>query len=215
MTDTSGKQVSLEEAAGLFLARLSPEDREASKPEVYNFVRWFGRQRMLANLTAPEIANYAQRLSLSDIDYSRKLSLLRSFLTHAKKAGWSQTNLAVHLKARKAKSVPSPSGRQGLPEVIQLTRQGYAELEGELNVLKSKRPELIDQIRRAAADKDFRENAPLAAAREQLGHLEGRIKELEETLKAAHIEINKKPECYLPTSKADFSFQTEYSLAIE
>ncbi len=71
--------------------------------------------------------------------------------------------------------------------MIELTRQGYDELESELNALKDKRPELIEQIRRAAADKDFKENAPLTAAREQRGHLEGRIKELEATLKAAKV----------------------------
>jgi transcription elongation factor GreA len=42
-------------------------------------------------------------------------------------------------------------------------------------------------MRRAAADKDFRENAPLDAAREQKGHIDGRIRELEETLKLAAI----------------------------
>lgn len=42
-------------------------------------------------------------------------------------------------------------------------------------------------MRRAAADKDFRENAPLEVAREQRGQLEGRIKELEEAVKSAII----------------------------
>jgi transcription elongation factor GreA len=57
-------------------------------------------------------------------------------------------------------------------------------MEKEMAVLKSKRPQIIDEIRRAAADKDFRENAPLAAAREDLSYLEGRIKKLEEMLKS-------------------------------
>jgi len=45
----------------------------------------------------------------------------------------------------------------------------------------------VADIKRAAADKDFRENAPLDAAREQLSYLEGRLKELEAVLKAAVI----------------------------
>ena len=177
----------LEEAAGQFLARLPSGEREVSQPEIYKFVRWFGRERELASITAREVANYAERLSLSDTDYGRKLDQLRAFLAHAKKTGWNKVNLAVHLKAKKAKASSSPANRQGLPEIIELTPQGYAELENELNSLKDRRPELIEQIRRAAADKDFKENAPLAAAREQRGHLEGRIKELEETLKAARV----------------------------
>jgi len=187
MANTSSESPGLGEAAGLFLAKLSPEKREVSQPAVHKFVRWYGRDRPLAGLTAPEVANYAERLSLSDTDYNKKLELIRAFLSYAKKAGWSKLNLATHLKAKKAKADSGTSAKQGVLEVIPLTRQGYAELEAELFVLKSKRPQLIEEMRRAAADKDFRENAPLAAAREQRGHLEGKIRELEETLKAATI----------------------------
>lgn len=187
MTDKSATNITLEEAASQFLSRLTAEEREISQPEIYRFVRWFGRERVLDRLNAREMAGYAGRLSPSDTGYGRKLEQLRAFLTHAKKAGWSRANLAVHLKEKKVKEGSSPAVKQGAPEVVELTRQGYTELENELNALKSKRPELIEQIRRAAADKDFRENAPLAAARERRGHLEGRIRELEETLKAARI----------------------------
>jgi len=202
MTDKNIPNISLEEAAGKFLARLTAEEREVSQPEVYKFVRWFGRERALASLSAREVANYAERLSLSDTDYGRKLDRLRAFLTHSKKTGWSKANLAVYLKTKKTKDRSVPLARQGLPEVIELTSQGYAGLENELNALKNKRPELIDQIRRAAADKDFRENAPLAAAREQRGHLEGRIRELEETFKAARI-IDEKLKSGLKSSIGD------------
>jgi transcription elongation factor GreA len=73
-----------------------------------------------------------------------------------------------------------------------LTRQGYAELETELAALKSKRLDAIDEVRRAAADKDFRENVPLEAAREQRGQLEGRILKLEGTLKSAVVMDEKR-----------------------
>ena len=185
MVNDDSRNPSLGDAATRFLAKLSSQEREASQPEVYKFVRWYGWERPFAGLAAPEVASYAERLSLSDTDYGRKLDQLRVFLTHAKKEGWSKANLTVHLKAKKAKAGPSTA--KGLPEVIELTRQGYDEMKSELDALKAKRPELIEQIRRAAADKDFKENAPLAAAREQRGHLEGRIKELEETLKAAKV----------------------------
>ena len=193
MTSSDSTNPSLSEAASRFLAKLSPSEREASQQEVYKFVRWYGRERPFAGLTAPEVGNYAERLSLSDTDYSKKLEQIRGFLAYAKKEGWSKTNLATHLKAKKGKGEPQPSVKRGLPETIPLTGEGYAELEAELATLKSKRPLLIEEIRRAAADKDFRENAPLAAAREKRGHLEGRINELEETLKAAVI-INGKQE---------------------
>ena len=66
-----------------------------------------------------------------------------------------------------------------------MTRQGYDQIKQELESLRSKRPQTIDEISRAAADKDFRENAPLDAAREKLAHIDGRIRELEATMKSA------------------------------
>jgi transcription elongation factor GreA len=60
-------------------------------------------------------------------------------------------------------------------------------LERELGDLKNQRSQVIEEMQKAAADKDFRENAPLAAAREQKSHLDGRIKELESTLNQAKI----------------------------
>ncbi|KPK22499.1 MAG: hypothetical protein AMJ70_05915 [Dehalococcoidia bacterium SG8_51_3] len=60
-------------------------------------------------------------------------------------------------------------------------------MDEELANLKHQRAQLIEDIQKAAADKDFRENAPLAAAREQKAHVEGRIKEIESTLNKAKI----------------------------
>lgn len=199
MTNDDSQNPSLGEAAGRFLTKLPPEEREISQQEVYRFMRWYGRERPLARLTAPEVANYAERLSLSDTDYTKKLELIRAFLTYVKKEGWSKTNLATHLKTKKVKTALSASTKQGLPEAASLTRQGYTGMEAELEVLKSKRLEVIDDMRRAAADKDFRENAPLDAAREQRSHLEGRIRELEHTLKSATI-IDGKQEPTLKTA---------------
>ncbi len=185
---------SLGEAANRFLPSLSSGERGASQQEIYKFVRWFGWERPFAELTCGEIANYAERLSTSDTDYIKKLGLLRVFLVYAKRQGWSKTNLAVHLKARKGKIGVSSLSRQSLSENVLLTRQGYTKLEAELAIRHSKRAEASEEIRRAAADKDFHENAPLQAAREQRGHLEGRIKELEEALKlAVVIDEKQKP----------------------
>jgi len=177
----------LGEAASRFLTQLPAEDRGASQQEIYKFVRWYGRERPFAGIRAPEIANYAERLSQSDTDYARKLEMVRSFLTYARKEGWSKANLAVHLKARKSKTRPRASSGQSKRESVTLTQQGYDELQAELTALRNKRPQIIDDMRRAAADKDFSENAPLDAAKEQRGYIEGRIMELEEILNSATI----------------------------
>ena len=191
---TNGNQnPHLGQAASQFLASITAEARKASQQEVYRFARWYGLERPLDSLTAHEVANYAERLSLSDTDYAKKLELIRAFLVYGKKEGWSRTNLATHLKTKKVKTKVPRSSRGGLPQTISLTPQGYAELQAELTTLKDKRLQAIDEIHKAAADKDFRENAPLEAAREQHGQLEGRIKELEEAMKSATI-IDEKQE---------------------
>ena len=73
------------------------------------------------------------------------------------------------------------------PEAISITQEGYDGLKAELETLKDARYKIIGEITLAAADKDFRENAPLHAAREQRGKIEGRIMEVEAILKAAVI----------------------------
>lgn len=181
----------LGEAASHFLASLPAEERGKSQPAVYGFVRWYGWERHFDELTAHGLENYTEQLSLTQSNYAQTLEIIRSFLLYAKKQGWSKTNLAIHLKTKKVKVV-TPSPRQELPQAVSLTQQGYARLEAELAELKSRRLELIDEMRRAAADKDFRENAPLDAAREERGRLEGRIRELEQILKSATI-IEEKP----------------------
>jgi len=181
------QSLSLGDAAGRFLVSLSSEEREMSRQEVCRFARWYGWERPFAGLAPPDIASYAQRLSLSDTDYTKKLELIRAFLVYARKEGWSKSNLAVHLKTRKGRSSVRSASKRSAPEAVRLTRQGYAEMEAELAALKGKRPQIIEEISKAAADKDFRENAPLDAAKEQHGYLEGRIRELEEALKLAVI----------------------------
>lgn len=197
--DSISQSLSLGEAASRFLASLSPEERGRSQQEVYGFIRWYGWERPFARLTASEVANYAERLSSSDTDYRKKLELVRAFLVYAKKEGWTRTSLATHLKIKVGKTRLHPVGKHGLPVTVSLTQEGYTELQNELAALKTKRPQVIDEMRRAAADKDFRENAPLQAAREKRSQMEGRIRELEETLRSATI-IDGKHEVVLKVS---------------
>ncbi|UCH43175.1 MAG: GreA/GreB family elongation factor [Dehalococcoidales bacterium] len=185
--DGDHQSIDLGQAYGHFIANLPPEDRWASQQELYRFVRWFGEDRSLSGLTAAEVGNYAERLSFSDTDYTRKLELVRAFLVYARKKGWSRTNLASHLRTRKGKSRPVSSPVQEQKEAVFLSRPGYIELENELEELKAKRLDSIEEVRRAAADKDFRENVPLEAARERRGKIEGQILELESILKSAVI----------------------------
>ena len=187
MSDES-QNINLGEAADRFLLTLPVEERSASRQEIYKFVRWFGAEHALSGLTGAEVAKYAEHFSVSDAGYAEKLDQIRSLLTWSRKEGLSKTNLAANLKTKKEKTRRELSPRAAqTSDTLLLTKQGYADLEAELAALKAKRPALIEEIQRAAADKDFRENVPLHAAREVRGHLEGRILELEKMLKSAAI----------------------------
>ena len=168
----------LGEAVTLYLGKLGAKNREDSQSEVYKFARWCGWESSFATLAGPAVAGYAETINVSDLDYDKKFSILRGFLAYAKKAGWSQTNLSTHLKSKKGKSGPvrKAGSKNNQPEPIPLTQQRFDEMKAELEKLKKRSTDLMGEIQRAAADKDFRENAPLHAAREERGHVEGRIK---------------------------------------
>ena len=69
-----------------------------------------------------------------------------------------------------------------------ITLQGAQRLRAELEELKSvKRPAVINAIAEARAHGDLKENAEYAAAREQQGFIEGRIKQLEAELSHAQV----------------------------
>jgi transcription elongation factor GreA len=113
---------------------------------------------------------------------------VRDFLTYARKSGFLSENLAVHVKmpkaARKSASrVAAPTD----PTSVWLTQQGYDQLQERLVWLQEEMVSAAAEIKKAAADKDVRENAPLEAAREHLGQLDGRRRETEEALKLAQV----------------------------
>jgi transcription elongation factor GreA len=69
-----------------------------------------------------------------------------------------------------------------------LTRQGYDKLRNELHYLQTtKRREIIEAIATARAHGDLKENAEYDAAKNEQGHLEKRIAELNDILSTATV----------------------------
>ncbi len=184
---TNKKAMSLAEAAKLYLSGVKSSEAGFNRQVINQFVRWFGRERLISKIIAEEIAGYAQRMSSSDVESQRKLDILKAFLAYAAKAGWTGKNMSVHLKARKNKTRTAAADSKKQRQAVSLSEQGYQAIQKELAELKEKRPQIVEEIRKAAADKDFRENAPLHAAKERMGHVEGKIMELEEAIKSAII----------------------------
>ncbi len=76
---------------------------------------------------------------------------------------------------------------------ISLTKTGKEKLEQELEGLKkTKRPQVIERIKRAKDFGDLSENAEYEDARNEQSFVEGRIQEIEYILKYAQIVENGK-----------------------
>lgn len=72
--------------------------------------------------------------------------------------------------------------------VNEISPQGKAEAEAELEELREvKRPAIVAAIKAAREEGDLSENAEYHAAREEQGHLEARIRMLEELLSSAEV----------------------------
>lgn len=74
-----------------------------------------------------------------------------------------------------------------MKKVYQITKEGKAELEQELESLKSRRGEIAEKIATARDFGDLSENAEYDAAREEQGLVETRVAEIEEILQQAEI----------------------------
>lgn len=180
--DNADQNPTLAEVAEAYLAHLPSEKRAQAQAETLRFIRWLGASRRARDISPVDVASYGEQISPS------AAKPLRSFLAYIRKKSPGGISLVPHLRARnpssKKTAVVWPTAHRGQ---VTLTAEGYAKLEKELAGLKSQRSQVLEEIQIAAADKDFRENAPLAAAREQKSHLDGRIKEIESTLSQAKI----------------------------
>lgn len=77
---------------------------------------------------------------------------------------------------------------QVAPKDVYLTAEGLSELKKEYQELtQGKRPEVLSRISQARTLGDLSENAEYTAGREELSFIDGRIAELEELLKNAHL----------------------------
>jgi transcription elongation factor GreA len=180
------------DAVARFLATLKPDDRQRSQAELLRLARWFGSERDAAALTGPEVASYAEGIGENVTDGPARVDAVRRFLVYLHKSQITEGNLSKHVPVRRA---PQKKRRAGgaatavaqAPDETHLTPEGHAALLRELEELKEKRLHVAAELKRAMADKDFRENAPLDAARDAQGHLERRIRDIEAMLKRAVV----------------------------
>lgn len=186
----SGESMTLLEAVGAYSGSIKAGDNhEELHRELYRFVNWCGSDRVLSDIGPPEVGEYADHVAGSGTtpQAAQRLHIIRDFLSYAKKKGLVDTNLAQHVRIRKSMTRAGKSRAGGAPESVELTHEGHAQMVAQMKSLRTERAALAIQIQKAAADKDVRENVPLEAAREQSGHVDARIRNIEETLKSAVI----------------------------
>jgi len=187
MTDDHG---SLSDIATLFL-QSSGSKAVIGQQDLLRFVRWFSRDQRLELLMPMEVQFYAEQLSLGTPDAEEKLQVVRDFLMFAKQRGFIDQNLARHVRARRSKRSLTKNNRPSLlgssTTTAFLTAEGYTELKDRLVWLREEATRATFEIRKAAADKDVRENAPLEAAKQYHGQILSRIRDAEATMARAQV----------------------------
>ena len=182
-------ELPLGEAVAAYVNSLSVEERSVSGNLLQRFVRWYGSVRAISSLSPADLDRYQEHLASQGVDASRYLAALKEFLAEAHRQGLTTRNLAPHVRLRKRSRdrTHRPEGGRTEAQVVEVTPAGYEALKLELQRLEEERPRVVEEVQRARADGDLRENAPYHAARQHLGEIEGRINQLRALLNAAVI----------------------------
>jgi transcription elongation factor GreA len=181
--------ISVSKAATHYLNSLGSNKAQEERPQVEHFVEWIGGDREVASLTSDDIRSFAASEQERHGGDSPDPEPVRGFLAYSSRLAFTSENLVPFL------GLPGGTGGARGNEAAHelggnayyVTLEGLAALEREVEELKGRRPEIAESLRAAMADKDFRENAPLDAARDAQAHLEARIRSIEDQLRHAVI----------------------------
>lgn len=181
--------ISVRETVDHFLNSLDSDKAKAERPSVEQFMEWVGADRQMSDLTGDEISKYVEQETTAEQD-ELLVEPLRALLAYSSRLAFTTENLVpfLHLSG----DAGGARGGAGAEDELggaayHMTREGLENLERELEELKGQRPEIAEKLHAAMADKDFRENAPLDAARDEQAHLESRIRDAEDRLRHAVI----------------------------
>jgi transcription elongation factor GreA len=182
-------ELTLGEAVRNYISALAPTERPTTVPVLQGFARWFGPERSLHEIDAVQLERYQEQMAAGGVDPASRLEPLRSFLSDARSKKLIPVALASYVKIKRKTAAERLSlGRPVAVQTIDVTRAGFEQLQGELQRLEGEElPLAIAAMQRAAADKDFRENAPYDAAKQHRAELQRRIDEIKETLSHAVI----------------------------
>ena len=197
-------------SVNLYTNRMRKSRKETIKNDLSSFIQWLtislenksydensNLENINLNIIEPFfIEQYVKITNLkhSNQNASKKLTVARDYLNYIHTEGFTESNLGNHIRNKKGRRSGSVSLKSKVHEgdLVEISKEYHDSLEKELNVKYKEREDVVVDINKAAADKDFRENAPLEAAREKQGLIESQIKTIEETLRKSVIFNTKK-----------------------
>ena len=192
-------------SVNLYTNRMRKSRKETIKNDLSSFIQWLtislenksydensNLENINLNIIEPFfIEQYVKLTNLkhSNQNASKKLTVARDYLNYIHTEGFTESNLGNHIRNKKGRRSGSVSLKSKIHEgdLVEISKEYHDSLEKELNVKYKEREDVVVDINKAAADKDFRENAPLEAAREKQGLIESQIKTIEETLRKSVI----------------------------
>ena len=204
-------------AVNLYTNRMRKSRKESIKNDLSSFIIWLTEclesksyneddnlDSINLNLIEPSfIEQYVQITNIkhSNFNASKKLTVARDFLgflhnpdSNDETITFTSSNLGNHIRNKKGRRSGSLSLKSRLHEEdsIEISQEYHDTLKKDLEEKFKEREDVVVEINKAAADKDFRENAPLEAAREKQGLIESQIKTIEETMRKSVIISTKK-----------------------
>jgi transcription elongation factor GreA len=160
--------------------------RELAAAEINRFVRTFGPNRPIDQITKVEVERYQQALTETSGETANRVESLKRFLEDLKKSKLTEINLGAGLRVRRKGG--AGQARRDEAQVIELTREGFELLQAELAHLEKEiAPAVREDLAAAYQDRDFRENAPYDEAKRRMGEVQGQIDRIRAQIKAARI----------------------------
>lgn len=184
------------EAVTQFLANLPQENKASYEGELNKFMRWFGGDRTVSDITARDVESYQEDITTQrGANTERRLRPIKEFLAFAYSQKWLDENVSKYIRLKRvagaSRRTTAANAAAATPlqeQREQVTREGFKQLKEELNhLITVERPAVSAAILEARRDRDIRENAGFAAAKEHQSHIETRIQQLQQQL--ANVDI--------------------------
>jgi transcription elongation factor GreA len=181
--------MTLGEAVAAYADTVKGAARQAALAELNRFLRWYGSDKRISSMRGHDVALYGEAMGPATPETSKRAEQIRGLFIYLKKQGVLEQNLGSHLRLKKGSVRARAAATSGnsAPDTVELTQDGIDSLKRELESLMDQRIAVREDIKRAMMDKDFRENSPLDAAKDKQGHIEARVRDIEEMLKRAVV----------------------------